>query len=269
MVEEAGSNQEALPLPVVPSTLRTPGDRAIYIVDHFWDGLDMSRPEQRGDTALMEQTFANYLGMLPYVSESEAGNGVRAMIEKCSVDPSTARLIEKLAEKYLDDPNSPMRSEDQYIIFLRGFISGAGVPADIVERSRYNLARALKNRPGDKATDFRLLTRKGRAMTLHSTVASDTTLVMFYDPDCDHCREITTLLASGTIPIPYPVVAIDVAGDRTKWDATKHTMPAGWEVAFATDPVEDRELYYFPALPSLYLIAPDATVILKDFPISR
>ncbi len=264
---ESDSQSTELPLPSVPSTLTTPEERAAYIVAHFWDALDMTRPEQKGDTALMEQTFSNYLSILPYATERDAAASIAALISKCSADPSTVRLIEKFAGKYLDDPNSPMRSEDIFILFLRGFIGETSVPTDVVERSRYGLECALKNRPGDKASNFRMVTRSGKKTSLHEAVKGDTTLVVFYDPDCTHCREITAHLASGAVPIPYPVVAIDVAGDRAKWDSSKDSLPAAWTVTFATDPVEDKEIYIFPALPSLYLLAPDATVILKDFPV--
>ena len=52
-----------LPLPVVPAMLTQPVDRVIYIIDHFWDGLDFADTTMSRDTRLIEQSFADYTSL--------------------------------------------------------------------------------------------------------------------------------------------------------------------------------------------------------------
>lgn len=259
----------ALLLPQIPDSLTDAGKRSEYALTHFWDNLDATNARQVLDTAFMEQSFSNFVALLPYVSEEVRQEAVTKLIDRCKVDTEVLRLVAWIAYKYLDDPNSPMRSEELLIPFLQVF-SGHGdcLPEVIKERSAYRLKMAMKNRPGTQGADLRLVTREGQGSTLRRQVSPDTTIVMFYDPDCTHCREITEHLIATDSSLRYRIVAVDVAGDRQVWEATKNSLPRTWQVTFALDPVDEQNLYFFPALPSFYLIAPDGTILLKDFPLT-
>lgn len=258
-------SESGLPLPAVPDSLISPLDRAEYAVIHFWDSLAAVSPDLRADTAFMEQSFSNFIAMLPYVSPAVCDTAVVRLVSRVRPVLSDYTLMAEIARKYLDDPNSPMRSEELFIVFLRRFADDPALPEAMRLRAADRLDQALKNRPGTPATDFSLITRDGSPSTLRRQVAVDTTIVMFYDPDCEHCRATTERLISLDSSLPYRVMAVAVAGDRQLWDSTQTALPPTWQVTFATDPVYDEEIYYLPALPSFYLIAPDGTVLLKDF----
>lgn len=263
----SSDGESGLPLPAVPDSLSLPQDRAAYAVVHFWDGLPDVNPALRRDTVFMEQTFSNFIALLPYVPEAVADTAVVRLVSHVRPVLSDYTLIAETARKYLDDPNSPMRSEELFIIFLRHFAADPALPEAMRLRAADRLDQAMKNRPGTAAADFRLLTRDGSPSTLRRQLVTDTTIVMFYDPDCSHCRQTTERLIAMGPSLRYPVLAVDVAGDRQIWLATKDSLPPSWQVTFATDPVDDNEIYVLPALPSFYLIAPDATILLKDFPL--
>lgn len=252
-----------LSLPLVPDTV--PKDAKLtFVIMHYWDALDSVSPALRADTAFMEQSFVNFLPLFEYVPDSVRDSAVDRLLSIIRPDRSAYTLIAEIAGKYLDDPNSPMRSEDIFIIFLRKFASDQALPPHIRQRAQYRLARAMKNRPGMKAADLRLVTRYGERSTLRRLVAPDTTVVMFYDHDCQHCHQIIERMTDESSLIPYRVLAIDVTEDRRGWDSTKTAMPREWQIAFATEQGVD-EIYALPALPSFYLIDPEGVVILKDF----
>lgn len=262
---ESKSIARELPIPVPPSTITDPQARGAYMVNHFWDALPGLPPEQKGDTALIEQTFANFTNLLYYVTTADVDAAAGALVRNACEDAETVRLIEYIADKYLADPNSPMRSEDLYIPILRAFTSSALIPGDVSARASYALEIALKNRPGSRAADLSLILPSGASSSLHSLVKSDTTIVIFFDPECPHCAEITAHVAEITPRLPYKILAIDVTADRTSLETQK--FPTSWTVAITGRPIEegDDDRYVFPALPSLYLLAPGATVLLKDF----
>lgn len=257
-----------LALPMVPDTLVTGEERASYVVGHFWDELDFSADERARDTAFMEQNFANFISVLPYTPVDEAQRAVGGLLDRAAADADAYSLLGWVTDRYLDDPNSPMRSEEVYVMFLRHIVDSACPDEARKVRAAYRLEQAMKNRPGTRGADFSMVTRTGKTTTLMQAVAADTTLVMFYDPDCEQCRQFTPVLAQSAVAQRFRVLAVDVATDRRLWSETLGKLPEAWEAAFALDPVQDDEIYVVPALPMLYLIAPDGTILLKDIPLA-
>lgn len=258
-----------LPLPVVPSGLVQPEDRAGYVALHFWDALDFANDTLSCDTAFIEQNFANFVSILPYARRDDARRAAAALLDRAAAHPDAASLMVNVVDKYLGDPNSPMRSDDLYVMFLRQIVECEMADEAAMARAGYRLEQTSKNWPGTRAADIKLLARDGQRTDLWSAVRRDTTLVMFYDPDCEHCKEVTEHLRQSPVVATMHVLAIDVAGNREAWDGSKLSLPERWQVAYALDADDVDEKYYLPALPALYLLSPEGEVLLKDFPSSQ
>ena len=291
--ESEGGGQAAagmLPMPAIPDSLRTVEDRAAYFVTHYWDAMDFEDTSLSLDTAFVEQNFSNFIALLPVAPTAVADSAVGSLLARSAAEPRAFELLVATADNYLDHPNSPMRNEETYILFLRHLLAPSVVsPALLTESSRlrleHRLEEALKNRPGTRAADFRFVTRQltggdggvdgenpavavGPETTLlKSLAAARQTLVVFYDPDCEHCKEIMRQLATADLPTDVNVLAIAVETDRESWEMTAGSLPLSWTVGFATTPIVDQELYSFPAAPTLYLLDGDGTVIMKDAPV--
>lgn len=255
-----------LPLPDVPETLRTPEERASYVLAHFWDDMDFGDHAYSLDTAFVEQNFVNFAALLPLVPTDTAQAVVDALVSRAATDVEALDMIVETAATYLDHPNSPMRNEELYILFLQSLNAQPRVPDYIQMRAAERLRLAQLNRPGQRGNDFGLVTDGGRATTLHGllTQGGDTVIVMFYDPDCNHCQAITESVAANDAQLRYGLIAVDVAGDSKRWNETRGTLPERWRKAFATVDIDDGELYSLPALPSFYIFASDGTVVGKD-----
>lgn len=256
-----------LALPEVPADLKEPGERAAFVSLHFWDALDFGRDSRSLDTAFVEQNFANYLTVLAVTPEEDAQKAVARLLSEAGKSEGASGLLRYVAEHYLDDPNSPMRSEELYIYFLWEWISASESEEGVRLRAEHRLGEAMKNRRGEIATDFRLVRRDGAESTLLKELGAGETLVMFYDPDCEQCKEIKGELAVAPLPEGVKVIAIDVTGDRKRFEATKRDMPESWTVGFDLEGVEDNERYIFRAMPTFYVLASDGRVLLKDPPV--
>lgn len=259
-----------LPLPDVPATLRTPVDRANYIVGHFWDAMDFRDTLRGRDIDFIEQNFANFASVFPYASAESRSSAVSGLMKRAEVDKESYLVMADTAEKYLYDPNSPMLNEDFYLCFLDELLSSALL--DSYEKIRYGYQReaVLKNRAGMPAADFAFLTREGRRSNLHSVKAGEFLLLIFYDPDCEHCKEIMSAIESDpviggmTASGRVSVLAVYSGEDRKMWDERKGSLPAGWTVAIDTSDLEERGLYVLRAMPTLYLLDSSKKVIFKD-----
>lgn len=257
-----------LPLPAVPDSLTTPELRAAFVSAHFWDAMDWQDHNLSLDTAFMEQNFANYLSILPYADDAARRRSVASLMQSAAADREAHAFLAWVAEHYLADPNSPMRSEDIYILFLEEFAKSPLFDEAKKTRYEYQMERAMKNRPGSPAADFAMAERDGKRLTLLKAAAEkEGTLVLFYDPECEYCKEILGEIAKWRFPDGVQVLAIDVTGDAARFERTKGNYPREWRVTFATDPIEDDDLYVFPALPSIYLLDGEGRVILKDAPV--
>ncbi len=257
-----------LPLPSPPESMSDPAERAAFIAERFWDSLDFCNDPLALDTAFMEQNFANFISILSIPPREQAAIAVDKLVRTARQSPQSADLLDFISGKYLDDPNSPMRDEEIYILFLEAVLKLDDISPEKEMRARYRLNQALKNRRGTKAADFRFITSDGKETTLLKSLGDRLTMLMFYDPDCPQCSEAKETLSTSKLPENIKVIAVDIAGDRSRWEKTISTMPSDWETGFAIDPVEDEEIYVIPALPVVYLLDADGTVLLKDPPLS-
>lgn len=96
-----------------------------------------------------------------------------------------------MADKYLYDPNSPIRNEEFYIPVLECMVTSPLLDDTGKIRPRDRLALAQKNRPGTQALDFTYTLASGKQGTLHGLSADYT---VFHQPPrlpclCgNHCR---------------------------------------------------------------------------------
>lgn len=263
-----------LPLPEVPSALTAPEERAEYIISHFWDRMDFADTLRSRDRRFMEQNFVNFLSLFPHARQEVLPPHIGRLLKRAAADSVAFDLVNDIAERYLDDPNSPMRCEEYYILFLEERLRLPGLSEYDRIRPAYRLETAKKNRPGTVATDFSCTDRNGNRRTLHGTRGKQL-LLLFYDPACSHCSEILNGLRESPLireliaVKELAVLAVYTEGDRELWDETKEAMPQEWIVAIDDSRIVERESYSLPAMPVIYLLDAGKRVILKDAPLER
>lgn len=254
-----------LPLPVVPDSLQTVEARAAYVVSRFWDGMDFGGP-QAVDTAFVEQNFANFISVLPLAPTECAQAAIDALMRRAAARPAALELLMTTADDYLDDPNSPMRNEEVYILFLKSWVGADYLSDEQRIRPAARLDDAMMNRPGTAAADFDMELRGGGGRTSLSRLvaAARNTLLIFYDPDCHNCHIIMTELAGIPLPEGWQIAAVDSETDRSRWEATAGALPEQWIVAFPAGATAVSDVYALPATPVFYVIDSRGTVVLKD-----
>lgn len=264
-------------LPEIPDSLISPEARGDFLTEHFWDSFDFSDKSLSLDTAFMEQGFADFIAIARAAGDESLRKGMREFAKRSAgagVEVST--FIAGIVEKYLYDPNSPMLDEEVFIILGEEFVVLPEVEETQKVRMRELLTVAKKNRPGELAADFRFMNRTGNMMKLSEWIQPDAkTLLVFYDPDCDSCKEIikgltasqliSELQASGKMR----VLAIYPGTARDKWRDGLKVFPPSWTVGIEEGLIERDELYVFPAMPVIYFLDGNRYVIAKDLSASK
>lgn len=120
----------------------------------------------------------------------------------------------------------------------------------------------------DKAPNFRYVTHQGSNASLYS-LPKRPTLLMFYDPDCGHCRDavaalrndaaLSALVRDGKVN----VIAVDAEEDYDYWKRTAKHLPAEWTVAFDRSGVIDNDLYPLEEIPMIYVLDADRSIVLS------
>ncbi len=258
-----------LPLPAVPDTLRVPTERAAYVAAHFWDALDFSDTLRCRDERFMERNLVNFFSLFPHADTAAVVRSVDLLMRRAGADTAAYTSLCRLAAKYLYEKASPMRDERYYSMFLKNAAKSPVIGAADRDRASFLLDAISKNRPETVAADFAFITRDGLPATLMQMPARITILI-FYDPDCDHCATVVSRLSAEASlrrlakEGQLAVLAVYADGDTATWQRTKHAMPDWWTVGLDTGDISRRDLYFMPEMPSLYLLGADKTVLLKD-----
>lgn len=267
----AGRVSHRLTMPVPPAMLTSDSARLDYVAQHYWDSMDLRDTTWIADTAALEQVYANYLGLLGHLPEAQAEERLAAFHGATEVCPAMRDRLFEVAERYLYDPNSPMRSEGLYIAVLRWAVSSPSLDEYEKIRTQDQLDMALRNRPGMTAADFAYTTADGRTHRL-ADFRGERTLLFFYNPDCPDCARVKEYIASSPTLSPLiaagrvKVLAVYTDEDLKLWRERLPQMPAGWTVGYNTQ-LHTARTYDLRAIPCLYLLNARKHVVLKDAPV--
>lgn len=260
-------------MPTIPEELSTVSQRADYLAEHYWDHFDFSDTVYIHLPEITEQAFVDYLDILPHIGRQNAESSITEMLAQTIGKDTTGRMYPyflDLYKSYLHDPNSPMRN-DEYYIPVTGFIL-ADTLSDMAtkERAGFDLSMMKKNRVGQIATDFSYSLASAKAGTLHK-IQSDYILLLFYNPDCHACSETIDYLKQSQPINAYlqegrlKILAVYPDSDWAIWKKHLGDIPTTWINCYDKDQsVKNRLLYDLKAIPTLYLLDKDMTILLKD-----
>lgn len=232
--------ERKLEIPPVPVMIENAEQKADFLTTHYWDNYDFRDTSLISDKAYTEQGVADFVNLISQTNEQLSKKGISILMEKAAVEPLIYKNFVAVFEKYLYDPNSPMRNEDIYIIVLQNITEGPVLSPAEKARPAYQLALALKNRIGDQATDFTYTTEQGETRKL-SQAKGDPLLLFFFRPDCPSCKDTKDYIKGRALDRRLEILYVNP-------DQDKHL----------------ETTYDLRASPVLYLLSKDKKVLLKD-----
>ena len=274
----------ARPFPQVeiPALITEPQERIQYASLHFWDRfLSQLAPADtlaygglsQDDAEKQMGIFVTLLQQAPPAVGQDAMNAFMDGLEAAQRRVPKGHILADMAQlthHYLYDPTSPIRSEELYLPFVSRLAASALVEPSRKMAYAWDARMCALNRPGTPAADFTFVDTQGRTRTLYG-IQADCILLIFGNPDCHACKElmedmsalpdVSALIESGRLK----VLDIYIDEDIELWKQKMADYPAAWINGY--DPrfvIRTDLLYNVRALPSLYLLDQDKTVLLKD-----
>lgn len=259
------------PLPEVPQMLATPTDRANYLAVHYWDRFDFKDNSLIDKPEITEQGFANFISIMPYVSEKQEAFAVFA--KRMAENPKMLAHLLEVSERYLFDNFSPVYEEELYLMLVEKLLKQSQLSLVQKERLRYQQKVAMKNRTGQVATDFGFIQRNGNRMTLKE-VKADYVLLYLNDPECEACQKIKSGLEASEVVVQWrkngrmKVLSVCIEGKTAGWKNLP--APSGWIDACDDNKVLlEQDLYDLRNLPAIYLLDVNKRILLKNATLQR
>mgnify|MGYP000729033038 FL=1 len=264
---------KAFPFPEIPATLTEPEARKVWLLTHYWEQFDYADTTLVNNRDVTEQGFVNFIALLAdgttpeELTRESLANWCAGFVGK----EHARQVLTQTADDYLFNPNSPFYNEGLYGMYLETLLGM--LPQTDAMRSSYQFKLKLvkRNNPGNRATDFTYYLPDGTRRTLAATqVKGDRLLLMFYDPECESCHEVLlqmaadATLAEAVRTGKLSVLAVYTEGNDEAWRKALPDLPKGWTVGIDHEAVKTGALYDLKAMPSLYLLDGQKTVLLKD-----
>lgn len=253
-------------LPEVPAAMTAPEQRAAYIMTHIWDF-----PENLSSPEAAEQALSDFLSVAQarIAHPEDYARAVATLTDKA--DKAGIDIL-TLAAKYTSDPMAPYFDDELYLPFVDAALASPSVlnkKNGLKERLQYDRACILKNRVGTQATSFDVLSASGVTCPVTDLFTAPKNLLILFDPDCDHCREILSeLSASGSLAKAVETRQVNVIAvwidAQDSPDAISIPSAEGWNIVSDRTGIMDNELYELPVMPSVYVVDDKNTIIRKN-----
>lgn len=263
---------KAFKLPPIPPMLTAPEQRADFLVKHYWDNVNFADTNYIHHEEVTEQAWADYCDILNHVPLQVAQAAVKKTMTQAEKEKKVYNYLTELADKYLYDPNSPMRNEEFYIPVLEAMVASPILDETEKIRPKARLELAQKNRKGTKAFNFTYTVASGAQSSLYQ-IKTEYTLLFINNPGCHACTEGIAAIKNSPIinklmtEKKLQVLALYPDEELDEWKKYQTEFPTEWINGYDKKlKLKMENLYDLRAIPTLYLLDRDKMVLLKDAP---
>ena len=230
--------QQSFPYPALPDTLRSVEQRAGYLSEHYWDNYNFADTLMLKSEEVTEQGFVNFIDILGRFNPAIAQKGIAGFTQRAFKNTAAKERFESLIEHYFENPQSPLRNDRVYLLFLEEMKNSPCYYEAETDRLAFKIKTTNKNLPGDIAINFNFKDENGKSHQL-SDYRDQKVILYFYDPDCENCHKVSAWLKQQTIPADIKVLKI-----------------------IADNPIS--HIYSLRAMPTIFLLDKGNLVVLKD-----
>lgn len=252
------------------STVSARPQTAADVLSGYWKDYDFHDSTNINTPERGEQSFVDFISLFPQTTPDIVSSAIKKMLAEAKEDPKAYAFFLKQYEKYLYDPNSPVRNDIYYEPVLEFKLDSTKLTATDKIKTESLLALLRKNMPGKTAADFSYVLSTGQSGSL-AGLSSPFTILFFYEPGCSHCEEAIEQLRnhpalnSHIANKQLTFLAIYPFGGKEIWKGYQAKIPDNWLNAFdEKEEVLKKGRYDLKATPTIFLLDEQKKVILKD-----
>lgn len=163
--------------PLAPDTCSTLENRCNYIITHFWENFDISRPI--ADDAAFETTFRDFVDFFRYGHRNVVMSAVRDLVNKAQSNTANLQRLGEVAERALFGPEAEFWSDEVYVSFIKPLAANKQLSKSVRDHYAAQLARINSVQVGEPL-DFEYVGLDGLKHRL-SELDGKTFILLFVD----------------------------------------------------------------------------------------
>lgn len=247
--------------PLAPDTCSTLEERCNYIITHFWDNFDISKPIT--DDAALEVTFRDYVDFFRYAHRNVVLSSVRDLVNKAQSNTANLQKLGEMAELCLYGTDAEYWSDEVYVAFIKPLAGSKQLPKQLREHYAQQLARINSVQVG-MPIDFDYTGTDGQRHRL-SEIEAPAYILLFVDDSADSSIgrvrmstdvALNALVDSGEVAL----VCMCLNKYSEDWARTGQGFGQKWIVGCNDDLADKLDLR---VLPCCYILGEDRKVLNK------
>ena len=248
--------------PMAPDTCSTLEARCNYIITHFWDNYDISKPIK--DLETFENTFRDFVDFFRYGHRNVVMSTVRDFVNKAQSNTANLQRVGEVAERALYGTEAEYWSDEVYVAFAKALASSKKLPKDVRDHYGAQLARINAVQVG-ATLDFEFIDTDGVKRRL-SDYPAKSYLLLFVDGSTDSTIgrlrlstdvALNALLDSGNSTL----VCLSMNKYTSEWATAAAGYANNWIVGCNADLLKQLDLRAFPCC---YVLDEQRTIVNKS-----
>ena len=247
--------------PLAPDTCSTLEERCNFIITHFWDGFDISKPIT--DDATFERTFRDFVDFFRYSHRNVVMSTVRDFINKAQSNASNLQKVGQVAESALYGTEAEYWSDEVYVAFAKALAGSKQLPRDVRDHYASQLARINSVQVG-AMLDFEFVGLDGLKQHL-SDLNAKTFILLFLDDSTDSMigrLRLSTDVALNALLNEGEATLVCLCANKytADWASAAAGYADNWIIGCGENLAKDLDLRAFPVC---YMLDDQRTILNK------
>lgn len=234
--------------PLAPDTCSTLEGRCNYIISHFWDNYDISRPIT--DDAAFERTFRDFVDFFRYAHRNIVLSSVRNLVNKAQSNAANLQKLGEVAERALYGSDAEYWSDEVYVAFAKTLAASKQLPRDVRDHYAAQLARINAVQVGSQL-DLEYVGIDGLKHRLNELPEAKSYILLFLDDSTDSMigrLRLSTDVALNALLNTGEVVLVCLCGNKysADWATTAAGYADNWTIGCNEDMIRELDLRVMP-----------------------
>ncbi len=247
--------------PLAPDTCSTLEERCNFIITHFWDGFDISKPIT--DDAAFERTFRDFVDFFRYSHRNVVMSTVRDFINKAQSNASNLQKVGRVAESALYGTEAEYWSDEVYVAFAKALAGSKQLPREVRDHYASQLARINSVQVG-AMLDFEFIGLDGLKQHL-SDLNAKTFILLFLDDSTDSMigrLRLRTDVALNALLNEGEATLVCLCANKytADWASAAAGYADNWIIGCGENLAKDLDLRAFPVC---YMLDDQRTILNK------